>query len=102
MSISDLICYLGLDTLGKMTDMDGEDTRGWRMLWVAAGPFRILRIHLDGKLLELVQQDKPTLVYVNPSTDPDSFDVWQTPPNEGARWQVGRTRADNSDSGQKR
>ena len=55
-----------------------------------------------GWFLELVQQDKPTLVYVNPSIDPDAFDVWQTHPNEGARWQVGRTRADNSDSGQKR
>ena len=73
------------------------------MIPMAAGPKRILRIHVEGGwFLELVQQDKPTLVYVNPSTDPDAFDVWQTHPNEGARWQVGRTRADNSDSGQKR
>ena len=99
MSISDLICDLGLDTLGKMTDRDGKDTRGWRMLWVAAGPIRILRIHLEGKLLELVQQDKPMLVYVNPRTDPDAFDVWQTPPDEGeGRW-VGRPREDNRDPG---
>ena len=74
------------------------------MIPMAAGPKRILRIHVEGGgwFLELVQQDKPTLVYVNPSIDPDAFDVWQTHPNEGARWQVGRTRADNSDSGQKR
>ena len=99
MSISDLFCDLGLDTLGKMTDTDGKDTRGWRMLWVAAGPNRILRIHLEGKLLVLVQQDKPTLVYVNPSTDPDAFDVWQKPPDEGLGVWVGRPRADNRDPG---
>ena len=85
---------LGLDTRG-------EDTRGWRMLLMAAGPKRILRVHLEGKFLELVQQEKPTLVYVNPSTDPDALDMWQTPPNEGVRLWVGRTRADNRDPGQK-
>ena len=96
MSISDLFCDLGLDTLGKMTDTDGKDTRGWRMIWVAAGPNNILRIHLEGKLLQLVQQDEPMLVYVNPSTDPDAFDVWQTPPDKGeGRW-VGRPRADKN------
>ena len=93
MSISDLIRDLGLDTRG-------EDTRGWRMLLMAAGPKRI-RVHLEGKFLELVQQEKPTLVYVNPSTDPDVLDMWQTPPNEGVRLWVGRTRADNRDPGQK-
>ena len=48
------------------------------MIPMAAGPKRILRIHLEGKFLELVQQDKPTLVYVNPSIDPNASDVWQT------------------------
>ena len=72
------------------------------MIPMAAGPKRILRIHAEGEFRELVQQDKPTLVYVNPSTDPDAFDVWQAHLNDGARWQVGRTRADNSESGQKR
>ena len=96
MSISDLFCDLGLDTLGKMADTDGKDTRGWRMLWVAAGPNNILRIHLEGKLLELVQQDEPMLVYVKPSTDPDAVDVWQTPPDEGEGRLVGRPRADKN------
>ena len=88
MSISDLICDLGLDTRG-------EDTRGWRMLLIASAPKRILQVHLEKKFLELVQREKPTGVYVTPSTDPDVFDVWQTPPNDGVRLWVGRTRADN-------
>ena len=87
MAFKDLIRDLGPDTRG-------EDTRGWRMLLMAAGPKRI-RVHLEGKFLELVQQEKPTLVYVNPSTDPDALDMWQTPPNEGVRLWVGRARADN-------
>ena len=59
------------------------------MIPMAAGPKRILRVHLEGKFLELVQQEKPTLVH----------DMWQTPPNEGVRLWVGRTRADNRDPG---
>ena len=86
---------------GEDMDTRGEDTRGWRMLLLAAGPGSILQVHLEGKFLELVQQEKPTLVYVNPSTDPDALDMWQTPPNEGVRLWVGRTRADNRDPGQK-
>ena len=53
----------------------GQDTRGWRVL--------------------LVQQANPVMIYVNPSTDADAFDEWQTPPREGERVPVGRPRADN-------
>ena len=49
---------------------------------------------------ELVQQAKPTLVYVNPRTDPDAFDLWQTPPDEGDGLWVGRPCEDNRDPGQ--
>ena len=73
----------------------GQDTRGWRVLLVPAGPFRVLQVHLEGKFLELVQQANPVMIYVNPSTDADAFDEWQTPPLEGERVPVGRTRADN-------
>ena len=77
MWIYDLIRDLGLDT------RDGE-TRGWRMLLLAAGPGRVLQLHLEGKCLELVQQERPMLVYVNPSIDPKACDIWQTP-SEGGR-----------------
>ena len=83
MSVSDLIRDLGLDT------RDGE-TRGWRMLLLAAGPGRVLQLHLEGKFLELVQHERPTLVYVNPSTDPKAYDIWQTPPEGGIGLFVGR------------
>ena len=36
-----------------------QDTRGWRVLLVPAGPFRVLQVHLEGKFLELVQQANP-------------------------------------------
>ena len=83
MALKDLIRDLGLDT------RDGE-TRGWRMLLLAAGPGRVLQLHLEGKFLELVQHERPTLVYVNPSTDPKAYDIWQTPPEGGIGLFVGR------------
>ena len=73
----------------------GQDTRGWRVLLVPAGPLRVIQVHLEGKFLELVQQANPVMIYVNPSTDADAFDEWQTPPLEGDRVPVGRTRANN-------
>ena len=72
-----------------------QDTRGWRVLLVPAAPLRVRQVHLEGKFLELVQQANPVMIYVNPSIDADAFDEWQTPPLEGERVPVGRTRADN-------
>ena len=52
----------------------GQDTRGWRVFLVPAGPFRVLLVRLEGKFLELVQQANPVMIYVNPSTDADALD----------------------------
>ena len=70
----------------------GFDERGWPMLLVpgkavADGPTRILRVTIGDKTVELLHQQGPMKVYVNPEAK--GFDEWETPPGSGFRLLVG-------------
>ena len=76
------------------------DNRGWQVIELEALPERVLvQIEIPVaknifKKLELVSQESPLRVYVNP--DPDQPDEWEVPAGSGIKLSVGlsRTRPD--------
>ena len=82
----------------------GFDERGWQMLRVpgkavADGTTRILQVTVGDKTVELVQQQDPMKVYVNPEAK--GFDEWETPPGSGFRLLVGSPSPSSEGGGQR-
>jgi len=67
-----------------MAECIGKDERGWHILHVpvsSSGSRKIIVIDVEGKELELVSQDQPMRVYVNPYLL--SADEWEMPVGSG-------------------
>ena len=82
----------------------GFDERGWQMLRVpgkavANGTTQILQVTVGDKTVELVQQQDPMKVYVNPKAN--GFDECETPPGSGFRLLVGSPSPSSEGGGQR-
>ena len=83
----------------------GFDERGWQMLHVsgktvADGTTNIWQVPVGGKTVELVQQQDPMIVYVNPKAN--GFDECETPPGSGLRLLVRSPPPSSEGGGQAR
>ena len=82
----------------------GFDERGWQMLRVpgkavADGTTQIFQVTVGDKTVELVQQQDPMMVYVNPKAN--GFDECETPPGSGFRLLVGSPSPSSEGGGQR-